>query len=55
MGDLQTGRDRARQGLAAGWGGSFLRGVASGVGISFKTWPWGGSLMGGGEVLWLYR
>jgi predicted lipid-binding transport protein (Tim44 family) len=55
MGDLQTDRDRARQGLAAGWGGSLLRGMASGVGISFKAWPWGGSLVGGGEVLWLYR
>ena len=55
VGDLQTGRDRARQGLAAGWGGSLLRGVASGVGISFKPWPWGGSLMGGGEVLYRYR
>ena len=29
--------------------------MASGVGISFKAWPWGGSLVGGGEVLWLYR
>uniref|UniRef100_A0A2N9HPX0 Uncharacterized protein n=1 Tax=Fagus sylvatica TaxID=28930 RepID=A0A2N9HPX0_FAGSY len=58
MGDLQTGRDRARQGLAAGWGGSLLRGVANGVGltlvwvvlwlyrsegISFAAWPWAGS------------
>jgi hypothetical protein len=38
VGDLQTGRDRARQATAAGWGGSLL----SGVGISFKPWPWGG-------------
>ena len=55
VGDLQTGRDRAWQATAAGWGGSLLRGVASGVGISFKPWPWGGSLMGGGEVLYRYR
>jgi hypothetical protein len=44
VGDLQTGRDRARQATAAGWAGSLLRGVASGVGISFKPWPWGGVL-----------
>jgi hypothetical protein len=38
-------------------GGRLGRGVvlSSGVGISFKPWPWGGSLVGGGEVLWLYR
>ena len=55
VGDLQTGRDRARQGLAASWGGSLLHGVASGVGISFKAWSWGGSLVGGGEVLVLQQ
>jgi hypothetical protein len=29
--------------------------VASGVGISFKPWPWGGSLMGGGEVVLSFK
>ena len=47
MGDLQTGRDQARQGLAAGWGGSLLRGMANGVGLgsglggalAVQIWP----------------
>jgi hypothetical protein len=69
VGDLQTGRDRARQATAAGLAVGDLQtgrdlhgkpprqaGVVSPSrrgqrgGISFKPWPWGGCLMGGGEV-----
>ena len=64
MGDLQTvgiGHGKAwRQ--AWPWGGSFLRGVASGVGISFAAWPWAvvvAGLTGAGgwpnRCWWLYR
>ena len=62
MGDLQTvgiGHGKAwRQAWL--WGGSLLRGVASGVGISFAAWLWGGSLVGGAggwphRCWWLYR
>ena len=58
MGDLQTGRDRARQPQAAGLAVGDLQtgrdrarqataagwggSLLRGVGISFKPWPWGG-------------
>ena len=41
MGDLQTGRDRARQATAVGWGG-----------LSFTAWPAGWDLLQAVAVGW---
>ena len=49
VGDLQTGRDlHGKPPRQAGVVSPSRRGQRGG--ISFKPWPWGGCLMGGGEV-----